>query len=451
MVRLSGGAGSKEGRFVRDVLEYRPHMGINSEGHLTMGGADLVELAERYGTPLYVYDEQRIRERYREFRRAFSSYSPLDVYYACKANSALAVLRVLRDEGAGADIVSEGELFLALRAGFEGERIIFTGNCKTDRELEAAVEAGVTVNLDSLDEVERLARIAGERGEEVRVCFRVNPEVSPETHPHLATGLRESKFGLHENLVVEGYRRALECEHFRVAGIHMHIGSQITSTSPFLAAAARLFDIAGRLKRELGLELEFADLGGGIGIRYTPEQSYITPVQLAEEMLPLIERKLEEHDLGRMRLIFEPGRYIVGDAGVLLTRVHTVKQTPFRFFAGCDAGFNLLLRPAMYGAHHEVVVANRAGAPPERVVSFAGNLCESGDLLARDRHVPEVRRGDVVAVLDAGAYGFAMSSQYNSRPRCAEVMVSSGRAEVIRQAESLEDLLDKQRLPSWFE
>jgi len=440
----------KEGRFV-GALEYRPHLAVNQHGHLTMGGVDLVELAERYGTPLYVYDEQRIRQRYREFRRAFSSYSPVEVYYACKANSALAILRVLYEEGAGADIVSEGELFLALKAGFEAEKIIFTGNCKTDRELEAAVEAGVTVNLDSLDELERLDAIAGELGREVRVCFRVNPEVSPETHPHLATGLRESKFGLHEKLVVEAYRRAAECRNLRVTGIHMHIGSQITSTSPFLEAAGRLFDIAGRLKRELGIELEFADLGGGVGIRYTAEQSFITPEQLASEMLPLIERKLEEHGLGRMKLIFEPGRYIVGDAGVLLTKVHTVKETPYKVFAGCDAGFNLLLRPAMYGAHHEVVVASRASAEPETVVTFAGNLCESGDILARDRHVPAVRRGDVVAVLDAGAYGFAMSSQYNSRPRCAEVLVKEGRAELIRQAESLEDLLAKQRLPEWFE
>ncbi|WP_457554673.1 diaminopimelate decarboxylase [Candidatus Pyrohabitans sp.] len=429
------------------MFDFRPHLGINQRGHLTMGGADLVELAEKFGTPLYVYDEQRIRERYREFRDAFASYGDVLICYACKANTSLAVLSILRDEGAGADIVSEGELYLALKAGIPAEKIIFTGNNKTDRELERAVEAGVIINLDSLHELERLIEIVEARKAEARVSFRVNPEVSPETHPHLATGLRESKFGIHEEAVLRAYERALACSYLDVAGIHMHIGSQITSTEPYVEATRRLFDIMGRLRKELGLELEFADLGGGVGIRYSAEQPYITPAQLAGALLPLIEQKLAEHSLPKPRLLLEPGRYIVGDAGVLLARVYTVKTTPYRKFAGCDAGFNLLLRPAMYGSHHEVVVANKAALPAEEEVTIAGNLCESGDLLAKHRRLPRIEKGDVLAILDAGAYGFVMSSQYNSRPRCAEVLVNRGMAELIRYAEDFKDLLEKQLVP----
>ncbi len=429
------------------MFGFRPHLSVNERGHLMLGGADLVELAEKFGTPLYVYDEQRIRQRYREFCDAFSSYGDVLICYACKANTSLAVLHILRGEGAGADIVSEGELYLALKAGFPPEKIIFTGNNKTDRELERAVEAGVVINLDSLHELSRLEEIVEKSGAEARVSFRVNPEVSPETHPHLATGLRESKFGIHEQDVLKAYERAMRCSRLEVVGIHMHIGSQITKAEPFLEAAGRLLDIAGRLKKQLDLELEFVDLGGGVGIRYSAEQPYITPAQLAEALLPVVEDKLAEHSLSRPKLIFEPGRYIVGDAGVMLTRVYTIKETPYKKFVGCDAGFNLLVRPVMYGSYHEVVVANKASHAPVEEVTVAGNLCESGDLLAKDRMLPKIEKGDVLAFLDAGAYGFVMSSQYNSRPRCAEVLVNRGRAELIRYAEDFEDLVQKQVVP----
>jgi diaminopimelate decarboxylase len=429
------------------MLDFRPHLSINERGHLALGGADLVELAEKYGTPLYVYDEQRIRERYREFRDAFAGYGDVEVCYAYKANTSLAILHILRSEGAGADIVSEGELYLALKVGLSGDKIIFTGNNKSDRELEKAVEAGVIINLDSLHELERLIDIVEAENAEAKVSFRVNPEVSPETHPHLATGLRESKFGIHEDIVLKAYERAMRCSRLNVVGIHMHIGSQITKTEPYEEATRRLFDIIGRLKRELGLELEFADLGGGVGIRYSGEQSYITPAQLAEAILPIIEEKLAEYSLRKPKLLFEPGRYIVGDAGVMLARVYTIKRTPYKKFIGCDAGFNLLIRPAMYGSHHDVVVANKASLAPAEEVTIAGNLCESGDLLAKDRLLPEIEKGDILAFLDAGAYGFVMASQYNSRPRCAEVLVNNGKAELIRYAEDFADLVAKQVVP----
>ncbi len=430
------------------MFESKPHISVNSKGNLALGGVDLVELAEKYSTPLYVYDEDRIRQRYREFKEAFEkTYGDVEVSYAYKANTNLAILHILRQEGAGADILSEGELYLALLVGVEPEKIIFTGNNKTDRELEKALKAGITINLDSLHELDRLIRITEREELRARVSFRVNPEVSPETHPHLSTGLKESKFGIHEDVIIEGYRKAQEAEMLDVKGIHMHIGSQITKTSPYEAATARLFDIMGRIKEELGINLEFADLGGGVGIKYKQDQDLITPGDLAEAIVPIIDEKIKEYSLKKPRLIFEPGRYIVGDAGVMLTRVSTVKRTPYKKFIGCDSGFHVLLRPAMYSAHHEVVVANKASQEPEEIVDIAGNVCESGDILAKERKLPAIEEGDVLAFLDAGAYGFIMASQYNSRPRPAELLVSQGKAELIRHAEDFSSLIERQVVP----
>jgi len=413
-----------------------------------MGGVDLVALADEFGTPLYVMDEDRIRQRYREFRDAFQSLYPrVRICYACKANTSLAVLHILRQEGAGADILSEGELFLVNEAGIPPESVIFTGNNKTDRELEAALDAGVTINLDAVHEMERLEGICRARGMTARVSFRVNPAVDPGTHPHLSTGLRESKFGIPEEEVLEAYRRAAAADGLEVAGIHMHIGSQITSTSPYEEACSRLMDLVGMLKQELDVELEFVDLGGGVGIRYREDEPYITPGQLAGAVVPIIRDKLSEYGLEEPELYLEPGRFIVGDAGVMLTRVSTIKATPYKKFIGTDAGFHVLARPLIYGSYHEVVVASRADAPPEEVVDIAGNVCESGDILARDRRVPAIRPGDVLAFLDAGAYGFIMASQYNSRPRPAEVLVHAGGYDLIREREGFEDLLRHQRVP----
>ncbi len=429
------------------MLEFKPHLGVNKAGNLVMEDVDLVELAQRYGTPLYVYSESRIRQRYREFKQAFSSYGDVEVYYAYKANTNLAILHILKQEGAGADILSEGELYLALLVGVPPEKIIFTGNNKTNRELEKALEAGITINIDAIHELERLIRIARSKEITARVSFRVNPEVSPETHPHLATGLKESKFGIHEDRILEAYSKAREAEYIEIVGIHMHIGSQITTTSPYEAAVARLFDIMGKLKEELGIELSFADLGGGVGIKYKPEQKVITPQDLSQAILPVIDDKLKEYNLKKPKLIFEPGRYIVGDAGVMLTRVSTIKQTPYKKFVGCDAGFHVLLRPAFYSAYHHVIVANKASAEPVEKVDIAGNVCESGDILARDRVLPKIEEDDVLAFLDAGAYGFIMASQYNSRPRPAEVLVNKGKAELIRYAEDFSSLIERQIVP----
>jgi diaminopimelate decarboxylase len=430
------------------MSQLRPHIKSNEKHHLTIGGADAVELAEEFGTPLYVVDENRVRERYREFYSAFAAlYPKVEIKYAYKANTSLAVLRILCQEGAGADIVSGGELFIALKVGLKSEQIIFTGNNKTDEELEQAVDAGVIINLDAVHELERLRKLCEQKKKAVKISFRVNPAISLETHPHLATGLRESKFGIPGEEAVKAYKAALDCEYLKISGIHMHIGSQITSTKPYEEATSKLLDIAGRLKKGLGINLEFVDLGGGLGIRYREDQPFITPRDLARSLVPIIKNKIKEHSLKEPMLFLEPGRYIVGDSAIMLARVSTIKQSPYKKFIGVDAGFHVLLRLILYDAYHEAVVANKMNLKPSEVINIAGNICESGDILARDRKLPKIEKDDTIAFLDTGAYGIVMSSQYNSRPRCAEVLVSNGSYELIRKRETFEDLLARQKVP----
>ncbi len=421
----------------------RPHIEAK-DNHLLIGRVDAVKLAEEFGTPLYVTDENRIRERYREFRDAFQELN-VEIKYACKANTSLAVLNILRQEAAGADVLSEGELHIALEAGITPENVIFTGNNKTDAELEFALDAGVIINLDAVHELERLRKICEKKNKTAKISFRVNPSVSPETHPHLSTGLKESKFGIPEEDILKAYSLAKDKDCFKISGIHMHIGSQITKTSPYEGATSKLFDIIGELK-ENGIELEFVDLGGGVGIRYQEEAEYITPKDLADVIVPIIRSKIEEHGLKEPTIYFEPGRFIVGDASIMLTGVSTIKEG-IKKFIGTDAGFHVLIRPILYGAYHEVLVANKMDMKKEETVDIVGNVCESGDVLARDRHLPKIEAGDVIAIMDTGAYGMIMASQYNSRPRPAEVLVSNGKYDLIRERETIDDILDKQSVP----
>ncbi len=383
--------------------EFRPHIKMNDHGNLTIGGVDTLELVREFGTPLYVIDEDRIRERYREFLKAFESlYQKVEIKYAYKANTNLAVLNVLRQEGAGADILSEGELFIAQKIGINPKDVIFTGNNKTDVELKKAVDAGVIVNLDSIHELERLKKICGEKGKAADISFRVNPAISPETHPHLSTGLRESKFGIPEGDVIKAYGLTTDTKYFNIRGIHMHIGSQITTTRPYETAVTKLFDIIGELKKDPGIELDFVDLGGGLGIRYQAEKEFITPDDLAGAVVPIVRAKIEEHGLEPPTIFLEPGRYIVGDSSLMLTKVHTIKRTPYKKFIGTDAGFHVLLRPILYGAYHDVIVANKMNQTPFEVVDIVGNVCESGDILAKDRMLPKIEKDDVLAFMDAG-------------------------------------------------
>jgi len=432
----------------------KSHFGVNERGHLVIGGVDAVELAERFGTPLYVTDEQRIRENYRRFHRAFAErWGEVEVCYAYKANSNLAVCKILQGEGAGAEVSSGNELRIARSVGVLGERIVFNGNNKTSEELELAIAEGVLINVDSMQELEAVERIASGAGQKARIGFRVNPDIEAPTHPYIATGLRESKFGLDvaSGQALEAYRRAMGMRHVELVGIHSHIGSQILDPSPFEEEATKLLELVARVREELGLELELVDLGGGLGIPYKPEERELPPVRLAERVAGAARRVVRERGLREPTLVFEPGRYIVADAGVLLVRVGYCKPRPgMPDWVAVDAGMNALIRPALYGAYHHIEVANKMEAKHTKLVNVGGPLCESGDFLGKERLLPEIEPGDLLAVFDVGAYGLAMSSQHTAQPRPAMVLVREGKAEVVRARESYEDLTRLDKIPRWL-
>jgi diaminopimelate decarboxylase len=406
--------------------------------NLTFGGADVVELAERFGTPLYVMDDQKIRQNFRAYRSAFPDAG---IYYAAKANSNLAVLRILANEGSGADVFSAGELYLALLAGIPSEKILFNGNSKTDDDLRIAISQGIKISVDSMDELNTISKICAEQKCTAEIAFRVNPDIQAKTHPKIATGLRASKFGIPHKEVPGAYKYAVGVDpnHISPVGIHCHTGSQILDAGVFREAATKMLDLAKKISSFV--ELKFIDIGGGLGIPYRKTDRAPTPRDLADAILPVFEKRSSGAEL-----ILEPGRSIVGNAAVLLSRVNTVKKA-YKNFVGIDAGFNLLIRPAMYDAYHEVVVANKIRTKAKKRYTVVGPICESGDIIARDRMLPEVEKGDLIAIFDVGAYGFSMSSQYNARPRCAEVLVFEGMADVVRDGETIEDLVRNQSLP----
>lgn len=411
-------------------------------GHLLIDGVDVVDIAEDFGTPLYVTSEARLRANGRAYREAFPK---ADIYFAVKANGNLALLRILAEEGLGADVFSAGELSLVRMAGIPREKVLFNGNSKRRVELEMALEAGVRISADSLDELLTIDEVAREIGEEAQVAFRVNPDVSAKTHPKIATGLKTSKFGIPWQEVVEVYRTAMGLEGVTPVGLHCHIGSQILETSPFVEAAARMMELVGRIV-EVGGTIDMIDFGGGLGIPYTPGTKAPTPSELASGITPIFEEGCQRLGISP-RMILEPGRSIVADSTLFLTRVNVVKRAHVNF-VGVDAGFNLLARPMLYDAYHHVVVANRADGRAEERYTVVGPICESGDVLAKDRELPKVERGDLIAMLDAGAYGFSMASVYNGQPRCPEVLVNGGRTELIRRGEDQSVLLLGQIVPA---
>jgi diaminopimelate decarboxylase len=410
-------------------------------GHLLIDGVDVVEIVEEFGTPLYVTSERRLRENVRAYREAFPEAW---TYFAVKANGNLALLRILAEEGMGADVFSAGELSLVRMAGMPMEKVLFNGNSKRAEELELAVEAGVRVSADSKDELLALAEVASEMGEEAEVAFRVNPDVSAKTHPKIATGLKTAKFGIPWQEIVDVYKTAMSLDGVRPIGLHCHIGSQILEVSPFVEAMAKMMDLAGQIV-DVGGKIEMMDFGGGLGIAYSPETKAPTPADLAAGILPVFEERCRKLGI-KPQMILEPGRSIVADTTIFLTKVNVVKRAHVNF-VGVDAGFNLLARPMLYDAYHHAVVANRADQAPEEKYTVVGPICESGDVLAKDRDLPKTERGDIVAMLDAGAYGFSMASVYNGQPRCPEVLVEGGRTELIRRGEDRSVFLAGQIIP----
>lgn len=437
------------------MLMLKPHFSTNIRGHLVIGGADAVELAERFGTPLYVVDEQRVRENYQRFYRAFAERWPsVLVCYALKANFNLAVAKILQSEGAGADVSSENEIQIALNAGIPGNRMVFNGNHKIPRELELAIKNDVLVNVDSFQELEVVGRVASRLSKRARIGFRVNPDVKTPTHPYIATGLRESKFGFDvaSGQAFDAYKLAARMGNVEVVGIHAHIGSQILDSRPFEEEAEKLMALVVEIKERLDIYISFVDFGGGIGIPYKPDDTELQPAQVAERMVGVVERVVNEKGLGKPTLAFEPGRYIVGDAGVLLARVGYIKERPsIPTWVAVDAGMNALIRPALYGAYHHIELANKIREKNKVLVNIAGPLCESGDFLGKERKLPKVEQGDLAVIFDVGAYGLAMSSQHTAQPRPAMVLVNGGKAEIIRKRETFEDLTRLDQIPGWLE
>ncbi|HTY14646.1 MAG TPA: diaminopimelate decarboxylase [Methanoregulaceae archaeon] len=424
-----------------------PHLSIRNN-HLYIGDFDTNALAGEFGTPLYVTDEERIMEKYRQYECALSSrYNKVKVLYAAKANGNLSILRTLAALGAGADVFSAGELELALNAGMKPGDLLFNGSSKTPSDLTFAVARDVCVSVDSLDELHQLNAAAKAAGKDARISFRVNPALHIPTHPKIATGIATSKFGIASGLITAAYREALACSNILPVGVHCHIGSQILEIDPFVKAAGVMGTLAKELT-DIGVNLEFVDLGGGLGIPYHHDSDPSpTPEDYARAVVPVFLDAIAGTGISPS-LWVEPGRYLVADSTVLLTRVNSVKRA-HKNFVNVDAGFNLLVRPVMYDSYHEVLVANKAAASGDNTYSIAGPICETGDILAHDRVLPEPEAGDLIAVLDAGAYGFAMSSQYNCRPRCAEVLIRGREKGLMRRAEGTSDVTGPMLIPPW--
>ena len=409
----------------------------NNKGTMMIGGASAVEIADRFGTPVYVTDEQILRGNYRRIHDAFAKHMDTEIHYACKANTNLAILSILNQEGSHIDAVSIGEVLTCLKAGFPAERIMYTGVNVSNSELEALVKTGCRINVDSQSELERLAKIRTD----MPISFRITPGVASGHSAKVMTGGKGAKFGIPYDKVIETYARAKDLG-FDVKGIHAHTGSGGLTTDPFIEVVDVLCGLVNDIKDETGIQLEFLDFGGGIGVPYKPQDPECDLDDLAFEICDAIK---EETDIRTVAL--EPGRYIVCDSTILLTRVNDVKDAGPKTYVGVDAGFNTLIRPAMYDSYHYVALANKFNKACTAKYEIVGPICESGDYIAHERVLPEPEEGDIVAVYCAGAYGFSMSSPYNSRPRCAEVLVNEGKAELIREAEEIEDLWRHQIIP----
>jgi diaminopimelate decarboxylase len=415
------------------------------ENQLLCEDIALREIAEEYDTPLYVYSRAQILDNYRAIDGAFGASDHVTCY-ALKANSNLSILKVLSEAGAGADVVSAGELFLALKAGFHPSKIAFAGVGKREDEIEYALKEHVfSINVESLQELQLISFVATRLNTTARVSIRVNPDIDAESHPYITTGLKQNKFGIESGKIFETFKAAASLPGITVHGIHTHIGSQITKVEPFVAAATFVVDSVSKLRAE-GLQITHIDFGGGFGVPYVnalrnealpaeegPGDRIPTPEEYISNVLPVLQQ-------AGCTIWVEPGRSIIADAGVLLTKILFTKENSNKKFFVVDAGMTELIRPSLYNAHHQIVPLTLDTYLHERV-DVVGPICESGDFLARDRMLPKSKQHDYLAVMTAGAYGFVSSTNYNSRLRPAEVLVNGERVRVIRQRETLERLL----------
>ena len=398
------------------------------------------EIVEKVGSPVYIYSRATLERHFKAMDDAFAGI-PHTICFSVKANSNLAVLKTFINMGGGVDIVSGGELFRAIKAGVDPSKVVYSGVGKRDDEIEFALNTNILMfNVESEQELDRINSIAGRLGKKAGISIRVNPDVDPETHPYISTGLKKAKFGINIERALAQYKRAMEMENLDILGVDCHIGSQLTKISPFVDAVKKLKRLISGL-REMGIEIRYFDLGGGLGIRYGEEEPPL-PLEYGKAIVE------ETRDLG-LHLLFEPGRNLVGNAGVLAAKCLYTKEGEEKNFVIVDAAMNDLARPSLYGSYHGVQAVSRE-REGSIIADIVGPICESGDFLAKDREVPDFRQGDLIAFMSAGAYGFTMSSNYNSRPRVAEVMVDGDRFEVIRRRETIEDLVRGESIPSFL-
>ncbi len=396
----------------------------------------IARIASEVGTPLYVYSQATLTRHFRVFDEAFARVPHL-VCFAMKANANLAVLKLFSDLGGGLDVVSGGELYRGLKSGVPPQRIVYAGVGKSRDEIAYALKSDILMfNAESAQELQLINEVAAGTGVRARVALRVNPDVDPRTHPYIATGLRQSKFGIDIGQALEEYEAARALPSLEVMGIHQHIGSQITDVRPFVDALERTAALV-RTLRERGAGIRYLDVGGGLGITYKDEEPPL-PADFARALIGVI-RDLDA------TVILEPGRVLVGNAGILVTRVLYTKQTPAKNFLVVDAGMNDLIRPSLYGSYHAIQPVRQVSGRPGVTVDVVGPICESGDFLAKDRDLPRCEPGELLAVMSAGAYAFTMASNYNARPRAAEVMVGGNRYSVVRERETFEDLVRGER------
>ena len=425
-------------------------------GDLMVEDVPTREIAEKFGTPLYIYSARTILEHYRKLRDAFAGAADVQapiICYSIKANSSLSILKLMKDQGSGFDVVSAGELHRAMKVGADPRKIAFAGVGKTDEEIRYALETRILLfNVESEEELRNIDRIAGEMGKKAQVALRINPDVDPQTHKYIATGKKESKFGVDLLRAKELLGRSKELKHASITGLHIHIGSQITRIEPYVEAVSRVASFLPEC-RKAGCKIEWLDIGGGFGIWYK-DKTARPATEIAAAIVPILKKT-------GCKILLEPGRFITGNAGILVTRVLYVKESGDKKFVICDAGMNDLLRPTLYGAYHRVWAvrtdpAHSGEVPDEEqwtgpltTTDVVGPICESGDFFARDRKLPPLVRGDLVAVFSAGAYGFAMASNYNSHPRPCEVLVAGREAKVVTERETIDDLLRNEKIVSF--
>ncbi|HJT21030.1 MAG TPA: diaminopimelate decarboxylase [Nitrospira sp.] len=412
------------------------------DGELYCEQVPVDRIAKEVGTPCYIYSHATLTRHFHAYDSAFKNI-PHIVAFAMKANSNIAILRLMAKEGSGVDIVSGGELFRALKAGVPPSKIVFAGVGKNQDEIREALKADILMfNVESSAELRAIDDVAASVGKHARVALRINPDIDPKTHPYISTGLKKSKFGIAADRALEEYQLASSLRHIDVVGVHAHIGSQLTEITPFIEALKKVVKLIGSLKGQ-GINIRYLNIGGGLGITYSDERPPL-PQDLADAISPLVNGL-------DLTLVMEPGRVIVGNAGILVTRALYHKDGEAKRFVIVDAAMNDLIRPSLYSAYHEIrPVSESLLHRPKHAVDVVGPVCESGDFLAKDRPLPEVKPGDLLAVMSAGAYGFVMASNYNSRPRVPEVLVKDTEIHVIRARETYDDLVRGETIPAFL-